>query len=291
MDTINLHRDLSKQSRFTWKKSIKYIYNSNIYWSENALDKKNMPIGFLDSGVGGLSVMKEAIKIMPYENYIYFGDSKNAPYGTKRVEEVRELTFNAVEFLLNKGVKGIVVACNTATSAAVADLRKMYPDLPLVGIEPAVKPAVELNRQGNILIMATPMTLRETKFNNLLKKYREVANIIPVPCAGLMEFIEAGILNGTELEVYLNEKLSSYNNISSIVLGCTHYPFVKNLISKVVGENVVILDGGEGTSREIKRRLDIKGLLSDRKEKGNMQIYNSKDDNSLIELSWKLISD
>lgn len=291
MDTINLHRDLSKQSRFTWKKSIKYIYNSNIYWSENALDKKNMPIGFLDSGVGGLSVMKEAIKIMPYENYIYFGDSKNAPYGTKRVEEVRQLTFNAVEFLLNKGVKGIVVACNTATSAAVADLRKMYPDLPLVGIEPAVKPAVELNRQGNILIMATPMTLRETKFNNLLKKYREVANIIPVPCAGLMEFIEAGILNGTELEVYLNEKLSSYNNISSIVLGCTHYPFVKNLISKVVGENVVILDGGEGTSREIKRRLDIKGLLSDRKEKGNIQIYNSKDDNSLIELSWKLISD
>lgn len=291
MDTINLHRDLSKQSRFTWKKSIKYIYNSNIYWSENALDKKNMPIGFLDSGVGGLSVMKEAIKIMPYENYIYFGDSKNAPYGTKRVDEVRQLTFNAVEFLLNKGVKGIVVACNTATSAAVADLRKMYPDLPLVGIEPAVKPAVELNRQGNILIMATPMTLRETKFNNLLKKYREVANVIPVPCAGLMEFIEAGILNGTELEVYLNEKLSSYNNISSIVLGCTHYPFVKDLISKVVGENVVILDGGEGTSREIKRRLDIKGLLSDRKEKGNIQIYNSKDDNSLIELSWKLISD
>jgi glutamate racemase len=250
-----------------------------------------MPIGFLDSGVGGLSVMKEAIKIMPYENYIYFGDSKNAPYGTKRVEEVRQLTFDAVEFLLNKGVKGIVVACNTATSVAVADLRKMYPDLPLVGIEPAVKPAVELNKQGNILIMATPMTLRETKFNNLLNKYRELANIIPVPCAGLMEFIEAGILNGTELEVYLNEKLSSYNNISSIVLGCTHYPFVKDLISKIVGEDIVILDGGVGTSREIKRRLDIKGLLSDSKEKGNIQIYNSKDDNSLIELSWKLISD
>lgn len=249
-----------------------------------------MPIGFLDSGVGGLSVMKEAIKIMPYENYIYFGDSNNAPYGTKGVEEVRELTFKAVEFLLNKGVKGIVVACNTATSAAVADLRKMYPDLPLVGIEPALKPAVQLNKQGNILIMATPMTLREAKFNNLLEKYREAADITPVPCAGLMEFIEAGILYGTELETYLNEKLNGYNNISSIVLGCTHYPFVKDLISKVVGEDVTIIDGGLGTSREIKRRLDIKGLLSDKKEKGSIQIFNSKDDKELIELSWKLIS-
>lgn len=249
-----------------------------------------MPIGFLDSGVGGLSVMKEALKIMPNENYIYFGDSNNAPYGTKTVKEVRELTFKAVEFLLSKGVKGIVVACNTATSAAVADLRKIYPNLPLVGIEPALKPAVQLNSDGNILIMATPMTLREVKFNSLLEKYKEVAKIIPVPCAGLMEFIEAGVLDGIELEVYLNEKLSSYNNISSIVLGCTHYPFVKELISKVVGENVSIIDGGMGTSREIKRRLDMNGLLSDSKEKGKIEIYNSKDDDELIMLSWKLIS-
>lgn len=249
-----------------------------------------MPIGFLDSGVGGLSVMKEALKIMPNENYIYFGDSNNAPYGTKTVKEVRELTFKAVDFLLSKGVKGIVVACNTATSAAVADLRKIYPNLPLVGIEPALKPAVQLNSDGNILIMATPMTLREVKFNSLLEKYKEVAKIIPVPCAGLMEFIEAGVLDGIELEVYLNEKLSSYNNISSIVLGCTHYPFVKELISKVVGENVSIIDGGMGTSREIKRRLDMNGLLSDSKEKGKIEVYNSKDDDELIMLSWKLIS-
>lgn len=248
-----------------------------------------MPIGFLDSGVGGLSVMKEAIKIMPNENYIYFGDSYNAPYGTKKVEEVRELTFKAVEFLLSKGVKGVVVACNTATSAAVADLRKIYPDLPLVGIEPALKPAVQLNKSGNILIMATPMTLREAKFNNLLEKYREAASIIPVPCAGLMEFIEAGVLDGVELKTYLSEKLNSYNDISSIVLGCTHYPFVKELISNVVGDEVAIIDGGMGTSKEIRRRLDVKGLLSDRKENGKIEIYNSKDDDKLIKLSWKLI--
>ena len=132
-----------------------------------------MPIGFFDSGFGGLSVLREAIKIMPNEDYIYFGDSKNAPYGTKTVDEVRELTFKAVEFLLNKGVKGIAIACNTATSAAVADLRKMYPELPLVGIEPALKPAVELNKDGDILIMATSMTLKEEKFKRLMDKYKD----------------------------------------------------------------------------------------------------------------------
>ena len=109
------------------------------------MDKKQLPIGFFDSGVGGLSVLKEAIKLMPNENYIYFGDSKNAPYGTKDMKEVRDLTFNAVEFLLSKGIKALAVACNTATSAAVAELRRVYKDLPIVGIEPAVKPAVEFS--------------------------------------------------------------------------------------------------------------------------------------------------
>ena len=187
------------------------------------MDNKNRPIGFFDSGVGGLSVMKEAIQVMPNENYIYFGDSKNAPYGVKSVEEVRDLTFKAVEFLLNKGVKGIAIACNTATSAAVADLRKIYPDLPLVGIEPALKPAVELNKDGNILIMATSMTLKEEKFNRLMNRYKDRASIIPVPCPGLVEFIEAGKLDGKEVEEYLFEKVNTYNGgkIASIVLGCT----------------------------------------------------------------------
>ena len=237
-----------------------------------------MPIGFLDSGVGGLSVMREAIKIMPNENYIYFGDSKNAPYGTKPTKEIRDLTFKVVEFLLDKGIKGLVVACNTATSAAVSELRKTYPDLPLVGIEPAIKPAVEMNNGGKVLIMATPMTIKQEKFNLLLNKYKDKAEIIPIPCAGLMEFIEKGILSGDELEEYLIEKLCVYKReeIDSIVLGCTHYPFV-------------IIDGGEGTVREIKRRLKEKNLLSDRKEKGIISIYNSLEDQKIIDLSLKLI--
>lgn len=221
------------------------------------MDNKNRPIGFFDSGVGGLSVMKEAIQVMPNENYIYFGDSKNAPYGVKSVEEVRDLTFKAVEFLLNKGVKGIAIACNTATSAAVADLRKIYPDLPLVGIEPALKPAVELNKDGNILIMATSMTLKEEKFNRLMNRYKDRASIIPVPCPGLVEFIEAGKLDGKEVEEYLFEKVNTYNGgkIASIVLGCTHYPFIKDTLVKIIGKDITIIDGGLGTAKELRRRL------------------------------------
>ena len=235
-----------------------------------------MPIGFLDSGVGGLSVMREAIKIMPNENYIYFGDSKNAPYGTKPTKEIRDLTFKVVEFLLDKGIKGLVVACNTATSAAVSELRKTYPDLPLVGIEPAIKPAVEMNNGGKVLIMATPMTIKQEKFNLLLNKYKDKAEIIPIPCAGLMEFIE-------KVCIYKREE------IDSIVLGCTHYPFVRDSIKKVVGHEIAIIDGGEGTVREIKRRLKEKNLLSDRKEKGIISIYNSLEDQKIIDLSLKLI--
>lgn len=255
------------------------------------MNKKDLPIGFLDSGVGGLSVLREAIKIMPNENYIYFGDSKNAPYGVKPTKEIRDLTFNVVDFLIEKGIKGLVVACNTATSTAVSELRRVYPDIPLVGIEPAIKPAVELNRSGKILIMATPMTIKQEKFNLLLNKYKEKAEIVPIPCAGLMEFIEDGILSGEELEEYLEEKLSIYDKseISSIVLGCTHYPFVKDVIAKIVGSNVIIMDGGEGTAREIKRRLREKNLLTDRIKKGNVDIYNSLDEKKVIDLSWKLI--
>ena len=250
-----------------------------------------MPIGFFDSGVGGLSVLKEAIKLMPNENYIYFGDSKNAPYGVKDVSEVKDLTYNAVEFLLSKGAKAIVIACNTATSAAVAALRVTYPDIPLVGIEPAVKPAVKLKRDGDIIIMATPMTLREKKFNNLVDRYRGDSNIVPMPCAGLVEFIEAGMLESDELEDYLKSKFESYKDkkIAAVVLGCTHYPFIRDKLSNIIGRDVPIIDGGFGTSKEIMRRIGVKGLLTTSKKKGTVKIYNSLNDDRIIKLSEKLL--
>ncbi|EKQ52445.1 MULTISPECIES: glutamate racemase [unclassified Clostridium] len=256
------------------------------------MDIKNSPIGFFDSGVGGLSVMKEAVSIMPNENFIYFGDSKNAPYGTKELDEVRNLTLEAVNFLLNKNVKAVVVACNTATSAAIDVIRNKYNNIPIIGIEPALKPAVKLNRKGNVIIMATPMTLREKKFKALMEKYRSEANIVSLPCAGLMEFIEQGILDGDELESYLKEKFKPYlrNNIGSIVLGCTHYPFIKKALANVIGEDIPLIDGGLGTAQELKRKLSEKDLLNDSNAKGEIIIYNSINDNKIIDFCYNLIN-
>ena len=255
------------------------------------MDKKYEAIGVLDSGLGGLSVLREAIKIMPNENFIYYGDSKNAPYGVKSSEQVKKLTFDVVEYLLGRGVKGIMVACNTATSAAVAELRIKYTDIPIVGIEPALKPAANSSKEGKILVMATPMTLKEVKFHKLLDRYRDMREIEPVPCGGLMEYVEQGILEGEELDAYLIEKLKPFmdTKISSIVLGCTHYPFVRSAIAKVVGQDIDIIDGSLGTSRELMRRLKEKDLLNDSRKKGTIEMINSSNKKELIDLCWKLI--
>lgn len=239
-----------------------------------------------DSGVGGISVLRELVKLMPNENYLYLGDSKYAPYGTKSLEEVRSLTIHNVEKLLGKGAKSIVVACNTATSAAVAVLRGMYPDVPLVGIEPAIKPAVLNNPGGRIVVMATPMTLGQEKFQNLMSRYESQAQIIPLPCPGLMEFVERGDLDGDDLQKYLTELLWDFREekIDAIVLGCTHYPFARKMISKVAGEKVAIFDGGNGTAREMKRRLNEARLLSDSECKGTVGFFNSRDTREELEL-------
>lgn len=256
------------------------------------MNKKNMPIGFLDSGVGGLSVLREAVKLMPNEHYIYFGDSKNAPYGVKKVEEVKDLTYKAVEFLIDKGAKAIVIACNTATSAAVASLRVTYPSMPIVGIEPAVKPAVEFNRKGSIIIMATPMTLKEKKFKHLISKYEDRADIVSMPCPELVEYVESGNTTGSDVKEYLEKKFEEYKKqgIAAVVLGCTHYPFVKDLIKEVVGEGIPVIDGGFGTSKELRRQLKEADLLTDSTEQGNIEIFNSSNDSSMIEISERLLN-
>lgn len=255
------------------------------------IEKNNNPIAFLDSGVGGISVLNEAVKMMPNENYMYFGDSKNAPYGTKTTTEVRDLTEKNVELLLEKGAKAVVIACNTATSAAADYLRNKYKEVPIIGVEPALKPAV-LNHKGKkILVMATPMTLAEKKFKNLLSQYEEQAQIIPVPCGGLMEFVEEGILDGKELEEYLEDRLQAELRESSVavVLGCTHYPFIKDSIIKVIGHDVQIYDGGEGTAKHLHTRLVKDKLLRNRNERGQVEVMNSLDNKSIIRLSEKLL--
>lgn len=254
-------------------------------------DLNNAPIGFFDSGLGGLSVLKKALEIMPNENYIYYGDSKHAPYGEKTPQEITELSFNAMEFLIKKGVKAIVIACNTATSAAAHDLREYYKHMPIIGIEPALKPAIKLHETGSVIVMATKATLTQEKFKKLMDNYGEHREVISLPCPGLVEFIESGDLNGEDVKSFLREKLNPYmdREISSIVLGCTHYPFVKDVIQEIVGEKVDIIDGSEGTVRELKRRLEENNIESESKEKGTLEIFNSLEDKKILELSKKLI--
>ena len=201
------------------------------------------PIAVFDSGVGGISVLRELVRLMPNENYIFFGDSKNAPYGGKSLEEVRKLTECHVRHLLSEGAKAVVIACNTATSADVSILRKEYPDVPVVGIEPALKPAVQFMEHPRVLVMATPMTIREEKFQRLMARYEKDAEIYPLACPGIVEFVERGELNSAGLKAFLYRLLKPYceGTVDAIVLGCTHYPFVKDAIAEVMGNTVEFL--------------------------------------------------
>lgn len=255
------------------------------------MDISQAPVGVFDSGVGGISVLRELVKLMPNENYIYYGDSKNAPYGPKTLEEVRALTVSHIDFLVERGVKAIVVACNTATTAAIHLLREKYKDLPVVGIEPAVKPAVLSKKDARVLVMATPMTIREEKFHHMMEEYETQAVIYPLACPGLPEFVEAGDLDGEDLKAYLREKFLPYlGKVDAVVLGCTHYPFVRPVIQEMFGSSVAIFDGGAGTARELRRRMRKDGILNASKEKGSIEILNSKETAEEIALCEKLLS-
>lgn len=253
--------------------------------------KKELPIAVIDSGVGGISVLRELCALMPHESFIYFGDSKNAPYGTKSREEVLRITRENLEFLKHRGIKALVVACNTATSAAVRILRQEESELVIVGIEPAVKPPSLDFDHPTVLCMATPLTLKEEKFKRLCERFSDVEEIIPLPCPRLVEFIERGELDTRELHAYLEELLSPYKDekIDALVLGCTHYPHVKDAIAQHVAPTVKIYDGGAGTARETLRRLREASLVSDRDFNGEVEILNSSGDEGMIELSRKLL--
>lgn len=237
----------------------------------------NRPIGIFDSGLGGISVLKEIVKLMPAENYIYFGDSANAPYGTKPVSEIRKLSMARAEYLMERDVKAIVVACNTATSAAINDLRKKYKEIPVIGIEPALKPAIEGKDNPVVIVMATPSTIREEKFRSLLNKYKDRGVIYPLPCPGLADLVETGDLESEALYKYLLELLRPYmhERIDSVVLGCTHYPFVRNLIRKILGDGPEIIDGSYGTAMQLRRKLLETDGLTDRTGKGTVCFESS----------------
>ena len=250
---------------------------------------KNDFIAVFDSGVGGISVLRHLVRQLPEERFLYFGDSANAPYGTKTKEQVRELTFAAAEKLMARGIKALVVACNTATSAAINDLRAAYPDLIIIGIEPALKLAADKFPGGHLGVMATPMTLREEKFARLMERFCESGEIFKIPAPGLVELIESGKADSPETDELLRNLFAPYPKLDALVLGCTHYPFAKAAIARVLGDGVALLDGGDGTARETKRRLQDAGLL--RSGEGSVTIENSKNSPQLLALSKQLLEE
>lgn len=251
----------------------------------------NSPVGFFDSGLGGISVLQQTRKLLPAENYLYFGDSFHAPYGIRSAEEVTALSVQAAELLLFEGAKAIVIACNTATSAAAAELRQRYPEIPIIGTEPALKPAVERHPGGRILVMATAMTLKEQKFHDLWMQYADQAEIVPVSCTGLMEFVERGQLDGDEVERYLLEKLEPFSKVpvDAVVLGCTHYPFLRPVIRRLLGRSPEILDGADGVARQLRRQLENRALLRLSGTPGTVEFRNSSPDPQLLERSDMLL--
>ena len=253
------------------------------------MDKKELQIAVFDSGVGGISVLKELIACMPQEHYLYFGDSANAPYGTRTTEEVRALTLAAVEVLYDRGIKALVVACNTATAAAIDELRQRYPDIVVIGIEPALKMATDRFPAGHVGIMATQVTLREEKLEHLVERFPE-ARVERIPAPGLVELVEQGKAQSAETQALLERILSPYRGkLDAIVLGCTHYPFVRDTIRKILGEEVAILDGGEGTARQTRRCLEERDWL--RQGEGSVQMENSSGRRELLELGMRLLQD
>lgn len=243
-------------------------------------NKKSDPIAVIDSGMGGITVLRKLYKLMPNENYIYFGDSANAPYGIKTKDEIRQLTVDGVERLMAMGAKSIVIACNTATSAAAAELRAKYPGYPIIGLEPAVKPAALSMEQPVVLVLATPLTLKEEKYLKLVERFEGEATFIPLPAPELVRFIESGNLDSKEEIEYLEKILEPYDNnkVDAVVLGCTHFPFARRQIQRILGDEVLVFEGGKGAARHCKSLLENLDLLADEDQKGRIRFLNSDPD-------------
>ncbi len=233
-------------------------------------------IGFLDSGFGGITVLSEALRQLPNENYIYYADIEHVPYGTKTKEEVREYVFQAVEFLVKQGIKALVVACNTATSIAVRELRGMY-DFPILGMEPAVKPAVQNGNGKRVLVLATELTLREEKFHNLVQRVDQEHVVDYLPFPELVELAENTIFDYESVIPVIKNKLEGFNleNYKTFVLGCTHFPIYRDAFKQVLPPFIDIIDGSEGTIRYLKRLLEERQLISTNVDGGKVDFFDS----------------
>lgn len=228
-------------------------------------------IGVFDSGIGGVSVLQEIIKLIPKGHFLYYMDSINNPYGDKSPDDVYSIVKNIVDYLLDRGCIAIVIACNTASAICVKRLREEYPDTLFIAIEPAYKMVYDFNPLGKTLVMATKGTIESEKFLSLYKKY-DNNNTILLPCSGLADLIEEG--DNLKITEYLSSNLSKYRGVDNVVLGCTHYSLIKDDIKKVLGD-VNFFDGSIGVSRELLRQLEFR----------NISYYNKKLEIELVSSS------
>lgn len=232
------------------------------------MEENKKPIGFFDSGVGGISVLKQTLKLLPKEHYIYLGDNANVPYGNKSEEQIKEISLKCGDFLYEKGVKAIVVACNTATSIAVQTMREKL-RIPVISIEPAVKPAADCGKEGKFIVLATPATIMQKRYNALLDRVGCREKVINVPCENLAAMIEKEQLDGDMIKNYIREKFMAYKDedVFGVVLGCTHYSFiestVKEVFKDVFSKECDIFDGKYGVAMQVKRVLESNGLVND----------------------------
>lgn len=238
------------------------------------------PVGFFDSGVGGISVLKTAYSILPNENYIYYGDNANSPYGDRSETEIKDLTFEACRFLFNEGVKAIVIACNTATSAAVMAMREEF-KIPVISMEPAVKPALAEIRSGRILVLATAATVSQERYLKLIERLDAEDKVINIGCSGLVELIEAGHTDKDSIHSYLNNRLQNIQSdqVDAVVIGCTHYSFVEkeimSFIRKRYNPRCKSFDGRFGTSKQLVRVLDENSIRCDSDKTGEIDFFTS----------------
>ena len=245
-------------------------------------------IAVFDSGVGGISVLRRLLEVLPNEKYLYFGDSINAPYGVRTEEEVFQLTRAAMERMVERGIKAFVIACNTATSAAQERLQALYPDIPVIGIEPAIAEGVRLFPKGHVAALATPGTLKGKRFLENKARLEGDCRITAIPAPGLMELVEAEKGDSPEAVALLTPLLTPYQDLDAVALGCTHYPFAEKSVRAVLGDGVMLLDGAVITARQTKQILEERGMLHE--GAGEVIIENSLPGDRMVTLSKKLLN-
>ena len=239
--------------------------------------RAKLPVAVMDSGVGGLCVLHEIRRILPREELLYFGDSAYAPYGEREPKALKAHILTEAERLLS-GSKALVLACNTATALVIDELRNLHPNVPIVGMEPALKPALGVCEEPRVLVLATALTLREERYVSLTEKYGKSATVMGLPAPEIVKMVEAGAENSPEIDGYLSELLSPYRDPvpDAVVLGCTHFPFVKERILRALGKDVPVFDGVRGTARQLYCLLAEGGLCNPAPVRGAVHLTSSR---------------